>query len=106
MGTKSVLRASDGRVEARLVSSLGWKQKHGSDCAVDAAKDKIGRSYKSVLDQDEVKSTKHLPGSKQYTSSWVKWLDTVHDVDTILAIIQKEIWMLNEYRQEKTKDEQ
>ena len=29
-------------------------------CAIVAAKDKIGRSRKSVLDQVELKSTKHL----------------------------------------------
>ena len=57
-GTKCVLRAAgDGRFKARLVS-LDWKQRHGTDRAIVAAKGKFGRSRNGALDKNEL-STQH-----------------------------------------------
>ena len=57
-GTKCVLRAAgDGRFKARVVS-LDWKQRHGTDRAIVAAKDKFGRSRNGALDKNEL-STQH-----------------------------------------------
>ena len=42
--------AGDGRLKARLVTP-GWTQRHGTDRAIVAAKDKFDRSQNGALDQ-------------------------------------------------------
>ena len=52
LSTRCVLRATtaDGRFKARLVTH-GLMQRHGTDCAIVAARDKFGRSQNGALDQ-------------------------------------------------------
>ena len=70
LDTKFVFReAAGGRLKARLVTA-GWMQRHDTDYAIVAAKDKFGRSQNGALDQGENQSN-------TTTSSWVKCPGTV-----------------------------
>ena len=55
LGKRCVLRTTtaDGRFKARLVTH-GLMQRHGTDCAIVAARDKFGRSQNGALDQVQV----------------------------------------------------